>query len=209
MTTPRNLFGEAIERALNELVRIVTDAAATGNPDRIQAIFESLRPFDGAMHQLRGPFFELLTGHCLLSVEEGRVDIDYDVVDPSTREATNIDVLHRKGLGFLTAYECKGKLSASSVSSDEVKDWLRRQVPRIYGYLRSQDEFKNRKITFAFWTTGVFSPGAQRYLSEMKTPADTKYSLEWKDGQGVRQYAQKNGLSKMVRLLDDYFRSAP
>ena len=162
--------------------------------------------FEGAMQQLRGPLFELIVGHCLHRSEEGTVDISRNVTDV-TGQRVNIDVLHTKGTQHVSAYECKGKLSESSISKDQVEDWLTRQVPRILEYIRSRDELKDRKkISVAFWTTGRFASDALSYLEERKRSTQ-RYSVDWKDGQEVRCFATDNRLSGVVRMLDDYYRS--
>jgi hypothetical protein len=210
LATPRNLFGENIENALKEIVRTLSDAAivATEESDRIESIFKSLSGFEGSMQQLRGPLFELIVGHCLHRSEEGSVDINRDVIAPVAGQRVNIDVLHTQGTQNVSAYECKGRLSEASISRDEVEDWITRQVPRILEYIRSRDELKNRnKISFAFWTTGRFAPDAVSYLKERKL-STRRYSVDWKDGQEVRRFATENGLSGVVRMLDDYYRSS-
>jgi hypothetical protein len=122
-------------------------------------------------------------------------------------QRVNIDVLHCRGTKFVTVYECKGKRSEALVSQGEVEDWLTRQVPRIIDYLRSREDLRHREIAVAFWTTGKFTPESVAYLEEKKK-STLRYSIDWKDGQGVRGYAKDNQMSGIVGTLDNYYQSA-
>lgn len=204
LATPTNLFGKEVERALKEIVRMLSSATLSESPEQIENIFRGLDRFDGALQQLRGPLFELLVGYCIQTSQEGQVRVNLDVFHEG--EQVNVDVLHIKGTQDYAAYECKGRLSETQISREEIEDWLTRQVPRILGHFRDHPDLSARRATVAFWTSGRFSPEALAYLAERKD-ATRRYSIEWKDGESVRKYARENRLSGVVQTLDQYYRS--
>jgi hypothetical protein len=73
------------------------------------------------------------------------------------------------------------------------------------GYLRERPDLSQRKITVAFWTSGRFSPEAINYLDGKKA-ATLKYSIDWKDGQQVRDYARGNRLTGLIQVLENYYK---
>ncbi|MFV1872741.1 MAG: hypothetical protein ACMZ64_05380, partial [Oleiphilus sp.] len=59
-----NLFGEDVSRALNDLIKLLSDTGATAavNPDHLDKVMSQLTKIEGAANNLRGALFELVIG---------------------------------------------------------------------------------------------------------------------------------------------------
>ncbi|MBT3201336.1 MAG: hypothetical protein HN350_15655 [Phycisphaerales bacterium] len=166
-TTPAILFGEDIAKALKSLIATLENAAAaaTKNPDVVADLFRKLGKIEGAASNLRGPFFEMIAGHCIGQVEGGSIDIGAMARDPRSGKPAEIDVLLVKGNQRVCCYECRGHLNSVTVEVADVEKWLEQKVPIMRRFILGEDRFKRATVGFEFWTTGQFSKEAAAYLA--------------------------------------------
>jgi hypothetical protein len=204
VTTPKLLFGDAVAAALAELTRVLTNAAAAAvnDPEAISRLFEQLSKIEGAAANLRGPLFEMIVGHCVNAGEGRSIDIGKRVTTPDGERA-EIDVL-----GMLKnsakAIECKGREPGHVERLLAVKEWLEVKVPRIITWLRRREDYASVPCEFEYWTTGEFEPDAVAYLSQQQQRIK-KYTINWKGGKDVVQYARTMNESRIVETLQEQF----
>ncbi len=207
LATPNTLFGDEVAEALRSLLETLTKAAAmaAANPDKIYDLFSSLSRIEGAAGNLRGALFEMIVGHCVKEKEGNTIDIGRIVTDPDNGKRSEIDVLRVKEHMEVWCYECKAHQPTELVSLAQVQEWLSKKVPTQYNALKSESRFSGSKFGFEYWTCGDFTPEASVYLEDNKAKTK-KYSLGWKNKDGVYKYAQLiNSKSIMDTLKQHYF----
>jgi len=208
-TRPETLFGRDVARALEDLLKTLTDASMAANegPSRIESLFRRLNAIEGAAGNLRGALFELIVGHCVRSIEGGTVDIGTLVNDFESEKRAEIDVKLTKEKQ-ITAYECKGYQPSSRVGGPEVKRWLQEKVPTIYAGLKSRNQSSNSSFRFEFWTCGDFDADAIAELEAAK--ANTRrYQIDWKNGRMVQQYVSDLAAPGIRKILDEHYFAHP
>jgi hypothetical protein len=208
-TTPRTLFGEDVADALRDLLRTLSNAAAmaSANPGKIESIFNRLSAIEGAAGNLRGALFELIVGHMVRSLEGGSIDIGEIVVDYNKNKRAEIDVRLVKER-IVTIYECKGYQPNAVISIDEVNHWLNDRVPLIYSAHGQESRFQNSRFSFEFWTCGSFESDALEMLKKAKEKT-RKYSISWKDGEGVLSYSKQLQASGIRKIINEHYLKHP
>lgn len=203
--TLQNLLGEKLAEALNGLITMLTNAAqvVASKPEAIYDLFSRLSSIEGAAANLRGPLFELVVAHCVGQKEGGSIDIQKAIRDPGNQTLTDIDVLRLKIKQEVTAYECKGHFGDVEVGLPEVEKWFKTTIPRIRNYFMDQDQYRDLRHRFEFWTTGKFHPDALAFLHSVK--GTKKFSVDWKDGNGVVQYASEAKAGNLCQLLKEQY----
>ncbi|HEY3796708.1 MAG TPA: hypothetical protein VGL58_00010 [Caulobacteraceae bacterium] len=210
MATPDTLFGKQVAEGLRQLVDALTRAAAiaVARPEAVGQIFDNLSRIEGAAINLRGPLFEMIVGHCVVKVDGGSIDIGRKVLDRTTGKKLDVDVFRVKGDTEVWAYECKGYQPSEVVKLAAVEHWLTERVARIHDELRFEDRFQSADFHYEFWTTGDFAPDALARLEEAK--ANTKrYTVGWRDGPAVREYASRVRHKEVLKMLDDHYFNHP
>lgn len=208
--TPEALFGRDIAQALIELLRTLERAAevAIGNPEKIEQLFDAFSKIEGLDGNLRGSMFELIVGHMVRRLfATGSIDIGELVTDHETARKADIDV-RRVDENAVTCYECKGKAPHSLVTMDEVKYWLEKQIPVIRGSQKYEQRFSNMTKIFEFWSTSSYTNDALEYLKERKSSI-SKYQIEWRDGEYVKDQASKLKNKTIIRILNQYYFNNP
>lgn len=210
LATTENLFGTAVSAALQSLIESLKKAAAVAatNPEKIFKLFDTLSKIEGAAGNLRGALFEMIVGHCVRDKEGNSIEIGQIETHPETGERAEIDVLRTKGNHELAVYECKGYQPNSEISKEEIEKWLNRNIPIIRASLLEQKRFKNMKMIFEFWTCGGFSQEAVQLLQKAKD-STRKYSIEWRNGKDVRDYARSLNDSHAIKVLDEHYFKHP
>ena len=203
-TTPELLFGKDIAQSLSELVRTLSNAGAVAkeDPDRIPALFSKLASIEESAKNLRGPLFEMMVAH-VASVSGGSIQVGKIISSPITGKQAEVDVLQSRQ-DVTNAYECKGHLSGTPATLQEVKDWLTRQVPRIRNYFLHW--YPRTPQCFQFWTTGSLAPEAEAFLKERQA-ATRKYTLVWKDRKAVLEEFRRIAAKNLVTVIEQHYSS--
>ena len=210
-TRPDTLFGQDVARALADLLEVLTNAGAmaAAQPQRIESLFQRLSAVEGAAGNLRGALFELLVGHMICSVEGGSIDIGVLVEDTSAspRRRAEVDVRLVKERE-VRIYECKGYQPSAVVREEEINDWLKRCVPTINDAHRQEPRFNGSALHFEFWTCGSFDDDALSLLRDAQGRT-RKYSINWKSGGEVREYAKRIKAQGIRKILNEHYYDHP
>jgi hypothetical protein len=203
--TLQNLLGEKLAEALNGLIMMLTNAAqvVASKPEAIYDLFSKLSSIEGAAANLRGPLFELVVAHCVSQKEGGLIEIQKAIREPGNQSLTDIDVLRLKIKQEVTAYECKGHFGDVEIGLQEVQKWFKTTIPRIRNYFFDQDQYRDLSHRFEFWTTGKFHLDALKFLHSVK--ATKKFTVDWKDGDDVIQYASEAKAGNLCQLLKEQY----
>ena len=206
--TTAQLFGQDIAKALNDLIKVLSDTGKTAaiNPEHLENVMSRLTRIEGASANLRGSLFELVVGNLLVAVTGGYLTIgrkltriaELDVVVDLADENRSIIV------------ECKAKMPGAMVSLHEVQRWYSNRVPVINEAIRPHEiNYVDRKIEFELWTNGTFHPAAIKWLEQQQTQFD-KHTVAWRDGADIKQYSQHDKVSPHTRgILKDYYFKNP
>ena len=203
-----NLFGKEVAQGITMLIETLRNAAATAavNPQKLIRVLNNLSKIEGAIGNLRGTFFELISVY-LAKQEAESVDHSKAFIDPETNKKIEIDVfrvIHRRKIMCI---ECKGKNPGGVVEIEEVNNWLK-WLPKIRNYIKAQDRFKDAEVSFELWSTGAFS---EESISKLKVEKKhrTKNLIDWKDGSAIIALAQRTGEQGVVDALNEHYIKHP
>jgi hypothetical protein len=210
-TTIELLLGEAIAKALRDLIAILSDLGATAavNPDHVERVFSSLSRIQGAAGNLRGPLLELVVAHVLKEVEDGSIVVGRNVVDRTTARRADIDVqLIRPDNSGTLLIECKAKEPGGRLDLDVVQKWRTDRVPVMYAALRGEERFAAQPLRFELWTNAPIHPEALSWL-EKNAQSQPDFELGWRDGAAVRTYAGRAKSAAIAKILNEHFYQKP
>ena len=209
VTTPANMFGPDVGRALADLVRVLTNASAVAaaNPTTLYKLVDKLSVIEGRAGNMRGILFELMAGHLAKRVFDGNIDIGILHTHQTKPRATDLDVVCVTGRNSVHVIECKGKAPGGTISLPEIVEWLRK-LPVMQDYVASRSHLCEREQTYEFWTTGKIEPAALQRLQSEKAKR-TRRPINWKDGDDIRAIASKHRLNAIREALDQHFLKHP
>ena len=209
-TTTAQLLGDAIARALIELVEMLTNLGATAavNPEHLDKVLRELTRIEGTANNLRGALFELAVAYLVKEVEGGFVKAGVQVTDPWTRRPAEIDVLLDRPDGrSVLVIECKAKVPGNTVSIEQARKWRDDRVPLIYSALSGDSRFKGRAFTFELWTNGGFRPEAEAWLTAQG--ADPRFETAWRSREAVRAYTARAKSAAITKIMNDHYFRLP
>ena len=199
------LFGRQVAKGISTLIETLNNSAAIAikNPKKMSEVLKNLSPMEGAMGNLRGICFELISVY-LAKKEAESIDHSVKVTDPQTgKTTTDIDVfrvIHKKKVMCI---ECKGKGPSGIVSIEEVDKWFK-LLPKFKDYVKGQERFKQSKISFELWSTGTFSKDAIKKL-EYEKKKRVKNPIDWKNGENILKMARDMGEQSIVQALKEHY----
>lgn len=206
-TTISNLFGADVAKALRDLIELLTNTGATAavNPQHLYKVMSFLTKIEGAATRLRGSLFELAIGTLVKDVEGGYLRVGEKHTDPFTSRAAEIDVILDRPSGApVLILECKSKIPGTEVSQQELEHWYSDRVPLIYKILSADAHLKDRSFRFELWSNGSIDPAAKTWI-ESQTLEFPNFSIAWRDGRGVREYAQKAKSPAIRKILKEHY----
>jgi hypothetical protein len=208
LATPEILFGKEVASALKNLLDTLNNAAAiaSANPDRLVKLIGQLGEIEGAVGNLRGVLFELISAH-IAKVQGGSIDFAVNAKDPESGKTYDIDILRVISKGECIAIECKGKNPGGTVSLAEVENWLQRLAP-FKRYLKSEPRFADATISFELWTSGTFQEDAIKKLKEEQKKRKS-IPISWKTGEEVFAISNKAKEKKINDVLKVHFLKHP
>ena len=209
LTTPQNLFGQAVANALADLIATLGNAAAIAavDPDRLCRLLDQLSEIEGRASNVRGILFELIAAHIAKREYGGSIDIGKLHSHRQSGKTVELDVVCVTDRASVHLIECKGKNPGGIVSKEDVSEWIRK-LPVMQDYVASREHLRERNQTFEFWTTGTIASGAAEVLKEERARR-TKRPIAWKDGRQVRRMAAELKLKSIGDALDQHFLKHP
>jgi hypothetical protein len=209
--TIKNLFGKNIEKALADLIKLLSDTGATAavNPEHLEAVINKLTSIEGASNNLRAALFELVIASLVKDLNGGYVKTAQKKKDhPSGRKA-EIDVLwHDKDSKKVLVVECKAKIPGSEVSSGDIERWYTDRVPLIHKILQAETTYQDCEFVFEIWTNGVFHSSAERWLSTKPKQLDD-YKVGWRNGRALKLLADQANSQHIKSILKEHYFNNP
>jgi hypothetical protein len=208
-TRPSTIFGEEVGRGLSELLDTLSNAAAVAasRPEKLESLFNKLSAIEGRAGNLRGALFEVIVAHLVSAIDGGSIDVGAPARHPDTGESAEIDV--RRILQKRTwIYECKGYQPSSLISLAEIEHWLTSRIPLILASETTEQRFRDNQFEFSFWTCGGFHPDALKALEKASTRVK-RYSITWKDGSAIKNYATGLASQGVRKILDEHYFKHP
>ena len=209
LTTPRNLFGQSVARALDDLILTLKKAAAIAavDDDRLCKLLDQLSEIEGRAGNMRGILFELIAAHIAKREFGGNIDVGELHTHRQSGKTVDLDVICVTEGTSIHLIECKGKHPGGTISIEEVNEWIRK-LPFMHDYVASHEHLRERNETYEFWTTGTFEPDALVAL-KVEQARRVKRPIDWKDGEAVRKMAAKLKLKSIGDALDQHFVKHP
>ena len=207
VTTPNTLFGEEIAKGLRDLIKLLSNTGATAavNPDHLCYVMNALTKIEGAANNLRGALFELAVGSLAKDIEGGYLQVGRKGDDPYSGRSVEIDVLLDRPEGkSVLIIECKSKIPGTSVSQEEIKRWYEDRVPLIYKILAQDARYRDRSFRFELWSNGPIDPRALERM-EIQNTGSEGFSVGWKDGAVLKEYAKKAESSAIRKMLNEHY----
>ena len=208
LTTPHNLFGRTVARALVDLVKTLKRIAGYASSDirALSDLLGRLAEIEGRAGNMRGILFELMVARIAGAAWRGRVDIGVRHTHRQDGRSAELDVVCEREQE-VRVIECKGKIPGGTVSLEEVEDWIRK-LPIMRDYVASRDHLRNHQQIFEIWTTGTFEQDAVEKLKFEKEQR-TRRPINWQEGTKVRQIVASLRLKSIGDALDQHFLRHP
>lgn len=209
--TLENLFGQQLAKALKELIALLSDlgARAAVDPGKIDVVLDTLTKIEGAAINVRGSLFEITIGSLVKDVEGGYLTIGEERRDYFSGRSAEIDVrLDRGAEAGILVIECKSKIPGARVTLDEVKKWYDDRVPLIHSILSKGGVYDEKPFRFELWTNGPINEDAVQWLEEQETEFEN-YSVGWRDGNAVKEYADKANAKVFRKILKEHYFNHP
>jgi len=207
-TTVSNLLGQDISALLSSLLNTLNRAGAiaAANPEKINELFKGLTRIEGAAINIRGVMFEMLVGHIVLKTQNvSTVDLNKQISTEAGK--AEIDVIGFRGEAEIKCYECKGYEVKRLISVEMIEKWLER-VQRIRKFYSQIHVYRDRKMTFSFWTSSDFEPEALELLLYQKQ-RNTKITLDWKNGRDILSIVKEDNLKSIADVLQEHYLRHP
>lgn len=208
ITTVKNFLGVDIADLMNSLLNTLNRAAAVAaaNPDKINQLFRGLQRIEGAAINIRGAMFEMLVGHMVLKTQNvSTIDLNKKIsVDADKAE---IDVIGLRNESEIKCYECKGYEVARLIDGPMIERWIK-QVQIIRRYFQSVEVYRERKLTFAYWTASDFTDEAISLMRQFQE-RNRRLNIEWKNCQQILAVAREEKLTSIVGVLNEHYARHP
>lgn len=207
-TTVSNLLGKDISALLSSLLNTLNRAGAiaAANPEKINELFKGLTRIEGAAINIRGVMFEMLVGHIVLKTQNvSTVDLNKQISTEAGK--AEIDVIGFRAEAEIKCYECKGYEVKRLITVEMIEKWIDR-IQRIRKYYNQIQVYRDRKMTFSFWTSSDFEPEALECLLYHKQ-RNTKFSLDWKNGSDILAIVKEDKLNSIADVLQEHYLRHP
>ncbi|ENF1950572.1 hypothetical protein ABQK02_003802 [Salmonella enterica subsp. enterica] len=207
-TTVSNLLGKDISTLLSSLLNTLNRAGAiaAANPEKINELFKGLTRIEGAAINIRGVMFEMLVGHIVLKTQNvSTVDLNKQISTEAGK--AEIDVIGFRAEAEIKCYECKGYEVKRLITVEMIEKWIDR-VQRIRKYYSQIQVYRDRKMTFSFWTSSDFEPKALECLLYHKQ-RNTKITLDWKNGREILAIVKEDKLNSIADVLQEHYLRHP
>jgi len=208
ITTVKNFLGIDIAELMNSLLSTLNRAGAiaAANPDKIDQLFRGLQRIEGAAINIRGAMFEMLVGHMVLKTQNvSTIDLNKKITDDGKK--AEIDVIGYRSEAEIKCYECKGYEVRRLIDAALIERWFI-QIQLIRRFFQNSEVYRDRKLTFEFWTSSDFTPDALALMKEFKL-RNKRLNIAWKNGEQLITIAREDRLTSIVTVLNDHYVKHP
>lgn len=184
--TVETLFGKDIAQGLVSLLKTLEGVAKSVSiePERFNTLFDQLGKIEGAVGNLRGALFEYFSANVVKKAyrtDSIKLNQICKTLDGKSAESDIIAVLNDGKILFV---ECKGHQPSGTVADEEIDRWLHTRIPILRAFALEHPDWKDKRFSFAIWTTGRFSDNALTQLAKAET--DTRrYDISYLDAEGL------------------------
>ncbi|GAA4907578.1 hypothetical protein GCM10023313_08040 [Mucilaginibacter defluvii] len=161
----KELFGEKYAKTLNDLITILTNAAASlaKNPNQYLQLINELRKYnDGLLKNIKGALFEYVAGHYYI-YKHASLDMGWEIVENGA--AHEMDVRATFGDKVIIA-ECKGRISPTPI--EDINKFVRIKIPAFRSWLEKNDTHRNKSIEFEYWSSAGYTEDALLRIEELR-----------------------------------------
>ncbi|MFA4867871.1 MAG: hypothetical protein WC623_06730 [Pedobacter sp.] len=197
----KEIFGEKYAATLNDLITILTNAAASlaNNPNHYLELIAELRKYNnGLLNNIKGALFEYVAGQYFIHYHAA-LQMGWDIYDESGKH--EMDILATFG-GKVVVAECKGRIAPTSI--DAINLFLSKKVPAFKKWVGKQELLKNKEIEFEFWSSSGFTPDAITKIEDIKVNY-TKYKVIFLGQKEIMSRAKEMKNKKLQDTLNSFF----
>lgn len=164
----KEIFGEKYDETLRELFSLLNNIGASvkGSPKKLDKLITELEKYNLTVaNGIKGTLFEYFVAHIVQrdfpNINVGRIVFGED-------EKHEIDIIAYNG-STVVVIECKS--SRSKVISSDVRKWMRKVIPVVREYIKSQELLNSKNITFEYWAMGEYDNEARKLIESQKATA--------------------------------------
>lgn len=184
--TIETLFGKEVAQGLVSLIKTLEGVAQsiTIEPERFNTLFDQLGKIEGAVGNLRGALFEYFSANVIKKAFRTESIKLNQICKTSEGKSAESDIVAVLNDGRVFFVECKGHQPNGTVADEEIDRWLHTRIPILRAFALEHPDWKDKRFSFAIWTTGRFSDIALTQLAKAKN--DTrKYDISYVDAEGL------------------------
>lgn len=204
--TTSAIFDNNIGKGLAELISLLSRAAVEViEPEKLDALFNSLGKIEGAANRLRGAFFEFIIAEAMRSKFGSSIQLNRLCQTQGRSKEADVICVSNSDVLFI---EGKGYSLSNKVSLDAIEYWLTEQIPVFRKFALAHPDWKDKNLRFEFWTTGYFDNDAKVRLTNAKSNT-TKYTIDYKDTKTVSQTIKDTNNKELIKTFSEHFTSHP
>lgn len=204
--TPAGLFGEDVAEGLRELTSVLQSAARSViDPDRFEALFQTLGKINGADNQLRGTLFEYLAAELARRTIGPDVRMNRMFKDAQGRQAEG-DVVAVQPAQGITVIECKGYSPRGDIPDELFKRWLQHNVAVCFHDIKLHPDWRGFIPHFEFWATGRLSQASLDLFEQAQKTLNTdRYTLGLRQNPQLHEVCKATGDPTLLRAFEKHF----
>jgi hypothetical protein len=195
------LFGETYAKTLNDLVTILTNAAASlaKNPNKYLELIAELRKHsNGLLKNIKGALFEYVAGHYYV-FKGASIEMGWEIYENNANHEMDVKASFSDKI---IISECKGRISKVTVS--DINNWAKHKVPAFRAWINKQEVHKYKDIEFEYWASSGYDDDAIKRISELHLEKKNK-SLVFLGPNEIMQRAKEMRNKKLQKTLDNFF----
>lgn len=161
----KELFGDKYATTLNDLITILTNAAASlsKNPNKYLELIAELRKYnEGLLRNIKGALFEYVAGHYFIE-KNASIQMGWKIYENGAKH--EIDVLATFSDRIIIA-ECKGRIAPTSI--DDINKFIVDKIPAFRVYIGKNDIYRNKQVEFEYWSSAGYTEDALVKIAELE-----------------------------------------
>ncbi len=202
----KELFGTKYAETLNDLITILTNAAASlaKNPNKYLELIAELRKYnDGLLKNIKGALFEYVAGHYYI-FKGASINMGWEIFENNALH--EMDVMAIFGDRVIVA-ECKGRISPTPI--EDVNNWIRKKVPAFRVWLEKQEINRNKKMEFEYWSSAGYTEDALNRIEDIRAEQQQKkHAVVFLEPKEIMERAKEMKNKKLQNELNTFFFSS-